>query len=172
MRMPPSFTYHVSLRRVILLWGAIYGALWSLAPGILSELMRLSKPGQAATVILTGILTGVLTSSALAPLLARATRWHAVVLGVVSLPLGAWLFGFLISWIHWVVMRLTGVHYRFVMQIVESPGYDFAPLQVAKQYALFSTWSPFGFVLIPLAILTTLHLQRSILRCRQGEPQP
>jgi hypothetical protein len=155
------------LRRVVLLWGAIYGALWSLAPGILGELLRLSKPGEAVTVILTGILTGVLVSVTLAPLLPKTKRWHAAILGVISLPLGAWLFGFLISWCHWSVMKLTGVHYRFVMPIVEPPGYVFAPLHAAKDYALFSTLSPFALVFIPLAVLTTLHLRSRFIRSSQ-----
>jgi hypothetical protein len=132
----------------MLFWGAIYGTLWSLAPGVLSELLSVARPGEAMTVVLTSILTGVLVSAALAPLLPRTKHWHAAVLGVLSLPLGAWLFGFLISWCHWGVMKLTGIHYRFVMEIVEPPG-----------HALYSTLSPFGLLLIPLAILTTLHLR-------------
>lgn len=141
-----------------LFWGAFYGTLWSLAPGVLSELLSLARPGEAMTVVLTGILTGVLVSAVLAPLLPRTKRWHAALLGVLSLPLGAWLFGFLISWCHWGVMKLTGIHYRFVMEIVEPPGHAFGPLQTAGNYALYSTLSPFGLLLIPLAILTTLHL--------------
>lgn len=146
-------------------WGVAYGAVWSLAPGILSELMR--HPGEAATVILSGSITGVVVACALAPALARSRLWQALLLGVVSLPLGAGLFGFVISWLHWVVMNLTGTHYRFVMQIVESPGYVFAPLKAAKDYALFSALSPFALVFIPLAVLTPLHLRWRILRSHQ-----
>ena len=145
-----------------------YGAAWSLVPGILSELMR--QPGQAATVVFAGTIIGALVACALAPVLARSRLWQALLLAVMSLPLGAGLFGFSISWIHWVVLKLTGVHYRFVMQIVESPGYAFAPLEAARDYAICSTWSPFGFVLIPLAILTTLHLRQILLRCLQAAP--
>jgi hypothetical protein len=53
---------HISLPRSTLVWGAIYGALWSLAPGILGQLLSLSRPGETATVVLTGVLTGVLVS--------------------------------------------------------------------------------------------------------------
>jgi hypothetical protein len=167
MSTPASVHDPDNTPRAPLLWGAIYGALWSLAPGVLSELLSLSRPGEAITVILTGILTGVLVSAALTPVLRRTKRWHAAVLGVLSLPLGAWLFGFLISWCHWGVMKLTGIHYRFVMEIVESPGYVFAPLKAARDYALYSTRSPFGLLFFPLAILTTLHLRERILRSRQ-----
>jgi hypothetical protein len=163
--LPKSTEIHHSGHppRTTLFWGAFYGILWSLAPGVLSEMLSLARPGEAMTVFLTGILTGVLVSAALAPLLRRTKRWHSAVLGVLSLPLGAWLFGFLISWCHWGVMKLTGTHYRFVMQIVEPPGHVFDPLQAASDYALYSTLSPFGLLLIPLAILTTLHLRSRIL---------
>lgn len=56
-----------------------------------------------------------------------------------------------------------GTHYRFVMQIVEQPGYIFDPLQTAKHYVLYATLSAFGIVFIPLAIFTTLHLWRRII---------
>ncbi len=144
-----------------MLWGALYGAVWSLAPGCISKL--LSTPGEAATVILAGAVTGMLVSAALAPGLARCNRWQAVCLGVVSLPLGAGLFGFVASWIHWLVMKLTGTHYRFVMQIVEPPGHIFDPLQTARDYALSATLSVLGIVFIPLAIFTTLHLRRRLV---------
>ena len=150
-----------------LMWGAAYGTVWALAPGFLSELMR--ETGEAATVLFAGSITGILMACALAPGLARSRLWQAVLLGVLALPLGAGLFGFIISCVHWVVMKLTGVHYRFVMQIVEPPGYIFGPLENAKDYALFSTLSLFGFVFIPLAVLTTLHFRQQ-LRSRPSAP--
>jgi hypothetical protein len=146
--------------KTFLMLGSLYGAVWSLVPGYLSEL--LSMPGEAATVILSGAMTGIIVSAALVPVLARCKRWQAIGLGVLALPVGAWLFGFVISCIHWVVMKVTGMHYRFVMQIVEPPGYIFNPLQTAKLYALYATLSAFGIVFIPLAIFTTLHLRRRI----------
>ena len=65
-------------------------------------------------------------------------------------------------------MKLTGIHYRFVMQIVEPPGYVFGPLKAARDYALYSTLSPFGLLFIPLAVLTTLHLRSKMLRRNSG----
>jgi len=168
MRTPTSSLDPGIPLRVTLLWGAIYGALWSLAPGILNELLRMSRPGEAMTTILTGIITGVLVSVTLAPFLRKTRHWQAALLGILSLPMGAWLFGFLISWCHWGVMKLTGIHYRFVMQIVEPPGYVFGPLKAARDYALYSTLSPFGLLFIPLAVLTTLHLRSKMLRRNSG----
>ena len=151
--------------RVCVLWGCVYGALWSLAPGVLSELLR--HPGEAATVVLSGMLTGIGVTFGLATLLPRCRRPLVWLLGALSLPLGAGLFGIVISWVHWIVMKLTGTHYRFVMEIVEPPGYVFGPLQAARDYALCSTVSAFALLFIPLAVLTTLHLRGQIRRLNQ-----
>ena len=149
-------------RRIALLRGVAYGVAWSVAPTILSELLR--QPGEAATVIFAGAITGVLVACVLAPALARSQLWQAVLLGVAALPLGAGLFGIIISWVHWIVMQTTGVHYRFVMEVVEPPGYVFGPLKAGRDYAFHSTCSAFAFLLVPFALLTTLHLRRRILR--------
>jgi hypothetical protein len=61
-------------------------------------------------------------------------------------------------------MQTTGIHYRFVMEVVEPPGYVFGPLKAGRDYALHSTCSAFAFLFVPLALLTTLHLRRRILR--------
>ncbi len=153
----------------VVLWGALYGALWSLAPGILSELLR--RPGEAATVVFAGIVTGMLVSATLVPFIRRAKRGTVIVLGVLSLPLGAWIFGIVVSWCQWVVLRLTGTHYRFVMQIVEAPGSVFDPWRVACDYARGSTLTPLALLFIPLAVLTTLHLRARLLNSSLP-PQP
>jgi hypothetical protein len=143
---------------VVVVWGGLYGILWSLAPGILSELLK--RPGEAATVFLSGAVTGILVSYALGPWLARTNRAVATLLGILSLPLGAALFGAVISWIHRGILMFTGIHYRFVMQIEEAPGFVFSPLQTARDYALFASCTPLAIVFLPLAILTTFHLRR------------
>lgn len=155
----PSIRYRT---KITLAWGVAYGAVWSLAPGFLSELLR--NTGEAVTVVLAGAVTGAVVTLLLAPFLTRFKWWGAVLLGVVSLPLGAGLFGIIVSWIHWIVMRTTGIHYRFVMEVVEPPGYVFGPLKAGRDYALYSTCSAFALLFIPLALLTTLHLRRMLLR--------
>lgn len=117
-------------------------------------------------MIFSGSMVGVLLACAFVPVLSRRRLWQTLLLGVLSLPLGAGLFGFFISWIQWLVMELTGMHYRFVRQIIEAPGYVFAPLKVARDYALIGTLSSIALSLIPLAILTTLHLHGRIRRLR------
>jgi MFS family permease len=150
------------MRRVKL--GAVYGALWSLVPGVLSELLW--HPGQAASVVASGIITGVIVTCLVSPLLAAARWWQIVILGMASLPLGASLFGLIVSSMHWLIFKATGVQLRFVMQTVEPPGYLFDPLDVAFDYSLHSTMTVFAIGLLPLAVFTTLHLFRQIDRCR------
>lgn len=151
----------------LFIWGLIYGAFWSIVPGVLSELLW--SPWQAKTVIASGMVTGTIVTFALAPLLRRTSTVKGALLGVLSLPLGAWLFGLAISCLHWIVLKTTGTHFRFVMQIDEYPGYIWAPLDVAWQYAVFSMFTIFAVVLLPLAILTTLHLQRVVQRTRTDQ---
>jgi hypothetical protein len=62
--------------KTVLLWVPLYGAMWSMAPGCVSEIF--STLGEAATIILAGALTGMLVSAALALGLARCNRWQVL----------------------------------------------------------------------------------------------
>ena len=97
-------------------------------------------------VIVSGLVSGVLTSLALRAHLAKARKRMTVVVGAVSLPFGAFLFGFLLSVLQWVFLAR-----------------DFSPFSVGFQYALFSMISIFAIVLFPLAILTTFLLRAVIV---------
>jgi hypothetical protein len=162
MNTPNNSKPYDFTRSSLLTLGVIYGALWSLAPGILSELLW--SPWQAITVLVAGMLTGTIVTFALAPRLRRMNLIQGTLLGVLSLPFGASMFGMLISCLHWIVLKSTGIHYRFVMEIEEPPGYVWAPLEAAWQYATGSTFTFFAIGLMPLAILTTLHLQAVVRR--------
>lgn len=132
--------------RQILTFGFISGAVWSLVPGILSELFR--SPGETATVVLSGALSGVLVTGLLAVGLPRVSGKGRILLGLFSLPVGAFAFGFIISFIHLVVESLFDVRYRFVAS-------EFMPIRTGIGYAVGSTlWFP-AFVLLPLAVFTS-----------------
>ena len=137
----------------VLAFGIVSGLIWSLVPGTLSELFR--SPGETATVIVSGVLSGIVTSFALAAALARFGRGAAVLFGALSLPLGAFAFGVLLSLVQWLVREFSGTAYRFVAP-------EFAPLTIGAQYAVLSVISVFALVLFPLAVLTTLLLRRVI----------
>ena len=79
------------IRIQTLTFGIVAGCLWSLVPGTLGELYR--SEGQVLTVLLAGVVTGVLTSIALSGLLEKSRRVLTLLLGLLALPLGAFLFG-------------------------------------------------------------------------------
>jgi hypothetical protein len=138
----------------VLTFGVVSGLIWSVIPGLLSELFR--STGETVTVLVSGILTGALTSFALRAPLAKCRRQTAILLGLLSLPFGAFAFGVLTSLVQWVVRELTGTSYRFV-------AHDFSPFHTGISYAVLSAVSIFAFVLFPLAVLTTFLLRAMVL---------
>src|SRR5436853_5577113 len=93
-----------TLKRV-LAFGAVSGLLWSVVPGILADLF--STRADVPAAIVAGIGSGIITSALLALLLAKFGRALAVVLGLLSLPLGAFVFGFILALINQFLPALT-----------------------------------------------------------------
>lgn len=130
----------------IVTFGVISGVVWSLAPGILGDWFsdRADIPG----TFIAGILAGVLTAAMLSLLITRFGRTGTLVLGVVSLPVGAFVFGLSLALVSRIAPALTShVH----------------PWSSAMTYAVLSLISVFAVVLIPLALLTT-HLFKKVVR--------
>ena len=138
----------------VLLFGFVSGLIWSVVPGALSEMFR--SPGETITVAASGALTGVFVSLVFRALLTKIDLWGAIAIGILSLPLGAFAFGVLISLVQWMVLRATGISYRFVAN-------GFNPFQSGFEYAVLSVISVLAFILFPLAIVTTLLLRVVIL---------
>jgi hypothetical protein len=137
----------------LIAFGAASGLVWSLAPMALSELWR--STGETISVLFAGMLTGIAVTLMLAWPLYRSGRWLAMAIGAASLPLGAFQFGIIASWVHFGLAQWPGVNYRFVRD-------RFDPLQVAHDYALGSFIPWFAIVLIPLAVVTTILLHRAV----------
>ena len=137
----------------VLAFGVISGLLWSLIAGVLGELFR--SPGESATVIVSGVLSGTLIALALVAPLARFSRGTTILFGVLSLPLGAFVFGVLLSLVQWLVREFGGTAYWYV-------AHGFAPFTVGVEYAVVSVISVFSFVFFPLAVITTFLLRRVI----------
>src|SRR5262245_38614857 len=91
-------------------FGVLAGATWSIMPGTFSSLYW--PAGQAITVIVAAVITGIFTSLVLSIPLQRAGRLETLLLGVVALPLGAFLFGTLASTVQFAWQLATGVGYR------------------------------------------------------------
>jgi hypothetical protein len=145
-----------TLKRTIL-FGTVSGLMWAIVPLTLSELW--SSVGQTVSVFIAGAFTGISVSLVLSQPVCRIDRKLVVVLGFMSLPLGAFLFGVIVSFTHLGARLLTGASYRFVE-------YGFDPFRAGAEYAVFSVLSVFGFVLVPLAVATTYLLRNIVCRNR------
>jgi hypothetical protein len=139
----------------VLIFGVVSGLVWSLVPGLLSELFE--SPGETATVLGSGAITGVVISLALRPLLAKFGRGGALGFGVLSLPVGAFIFGVIISLIQFAIKALVGISYRFA----DGGGH---PILAGLGYAFMSVLSIFAVVLLLLAVLSTFCLRALIVR--------
>lgn len=137
----------------LFVFGAASGLVWGVVPLTLSELWQ--SAGEAVSILFAGALTGVAVTLLLAWPLHQSGRSPAIAIGIASLPLGAFLFGVIASWVHYGLAQRSGVTYRFMR-------HRFDPLQVGQDYALFASLSWFAIVLIPLAVVTTILLHRAV----------
>jgi hypothetical protein len=141
------------IRANILIFGIITGFLWAFVPGILSELLR--SDIEISTVLVAGVVTGVLTSIVLSAPAEKSPPVVTLCLGLLALPLGAFLFGISISVTHLAPSLITGTTYRFVET-------GFHPLRTGFQYAFYSVFSVFALGLFPMAVFTTFLLRTSL----------
>ncbi len=134
----------------IMVFGSLSGLLWSFVPGILADLVN--SRADVPAVLIAGVVSGVATSTALAAVVVRTGRWLTLASGLLSLPLGAFVFGFS----HALVGRLL------------SPNSGGAPgflelWNFGANCALLSVISVFAVGLFPLAVASTFLLKRFIL---------
>jgi hypothetical protein len=158
--MAAVFRSRPSLR--VIVFGTTAGAFWSVVPGGLSELF--DSLGESISVVISGMLTGILVSAVLFRPLQHVRITGTLFLGFLSLPVGAFVFGVIISIVQLLINILTGISYRFIE-------YGFKPLHVGIDYAGFSIVSIFALALIPLAIFTTTCLKWSLPVSKRQEAQ-
>ncbi len=135
----------------IMVFGYLSGVLWSFVPGILADLVN--SRADVPAVLIAGVVSGVATSTALAAVVLRTGRWLTLVSGLLSLPLGAFVFGFS----HALVGRLLSPNSGGVHGFPE-------PWNLGATYALLSVLSVFAVGLFPLAVASTFLLKKFILR--------
>ena len=134
----------------ILTFGSLSGLTWSVVPGILDE--RFSNRADLPAVLIAGLVSGIATSIALGAVVARTGRWLTVVLGLLSLPFGAFVFGFSLALLGKFLPALTS----------GSRGFP-EPWNLGFTYALLSVVSVFAMGLFPLAVASTFLLKRFVL---------
>ncbi len=140
----------------VITFGAISGPCWSFIAAVLSGL---DGPfSLIATIFISGILTGILVSVALKSPLQTYGRWSCFVFGAISLPVGAFVFGVILSVVQLIASKITGSgDFPFV-------GSNSDPIQTGLMYAILSVVSLFVVGLLPLAVLTTFILRAVIHR--------
>jgi hypothetical protein len=106
-------------------FGLVGGLVWAVIAGVIDELFR--SRAETLTVLTSGAMSGVAVSLMLFVPLARFGRLGSVLLGIASLPLGAFVFGVLVSVVQWLTGRLTGETYRFI-------AYGFTPFEVGQNW--------------------------------------
>ena len=138
------------------MFGLFSGLLWSVVPGTLANLFesQANVPG----TLLAGLVAGLVTSLALASVVARFGRVFAIVLGLLSLPLGAFIFGFAFE-----------VIARFFPTLSSGDRTYLQPWRLGLNYAMLSVISIFAVGLFPLAVFTTLFLRWVILGGKKRE---
>ena len=137
----------------VLGFGAASGLIWSIFPAAFTQV--LDSPKEAATYLVAGVLVGILASVALASVLLRSGRAAAILLGALSLPPAAFLFGVVLAMVQWLIREATGTAIGFA-------AYQFAPASVGVQLFVYASISIFSPVLYPLAVGTTLLLRRFV----------
>ena len=132
------------------------GLLWSVAPGVLANLF--SSRADVPAAVVAGIVSGVITSAILGAVVARFGRGLAVGFGLLSLPLGAFVFGFNLALITRFLPALTSGS----LAVVE-------PWKLGSDYAILSVFTVLAVGLFPLAVVTTLLLRSFIIRGRKTD---
>lgn len=93
----------------------------------------------------------------------RFNRLVALLLGLVSLPVGSFCFGVIVSVLGLILSYTTGEQ-RFVAG-------GFHPFLAGAQYAVFGVISILGIFLIPGAMLTTFLLRSALLGGPGGQAE-
>jgi len=137
--------------RRVLGFGAASGLLWSTFPAAFTQV--LDSPRETATYLIAGVLVGIFASLSLDSVLKRSGRAAAILLGALSLPLAAFMFGVFLTMVQWLIREATGTAIGFA-------AYKFAPSSVGAQFSVYASISIFSPVLYPLAVGTTLLLRR------------
>jgi len=137
----------------ILIFGSVSGLLWSVAPGVLDDLF--SRRADVPATIVASVVSGIITAAVLGAVVTRFGLGPAVGFGLLSLPFGAFVFGFSLALITRFLPALT-CGTRAVIE----------PWKLGADYVFLSVFTVLAVGLFPLAVVTTLLLRSFILRGR------
>src|SRR5580692_6084663 len=90
----------------VLTFGVVSGLVWSVVPSVLAVMWLGARWFDATDDVtakaLSGVLTGVVISFALGVPLKKFGKRAAMLLGALSLPVGAFVYGFIFSIVQWI----------------------------------------------------------------------
>ena len=132
-------------------FGALSGLCWAFVPLALCDFRN--SPADILTVFLAGLLTGPIVSVTVA-LLFPCGQWNPL-LGVASLPAGAWIFGSILAAVQACVHQLSGIRFR-------GDEFGFHPWVQGLQLAGGSLIPTVAVFLVPAAVLTSYALWKHV----------
>jgi hypothetical protein len=138
-------------RARIWIFGTLAGLVWSIIPGILLDMF--TSVGEIITILIAGAITGLLVSTALYFPLGKVKSWSGFLLGIFSLPFGAFVFG--------IFYFIGEMAKEGIPDSVNYFAPIYAPLYFGITLAFESAIVLYGILFLP-AILTTILLQRVI----------
>ena len=144
-------------------FGTLSGLVWALVPGTLTESWRSLEV--TATILIAGLAAGLATSFLLAKPLRKVSWKWVPLLGLGSLPLGAFLYGLFIGSLRFLMNSVTGTPFG------REPEWHY-PIEMGGFYAFGVFTYYFPYVLIPLAILTTWSLRWVLLKFGKDNATP
>jgi hypothetical protein len=135
------------------LFGIASGLIWSLIAILLRAQFLFNPDESIFVVLLVGATTGVAVSFALKVPLMKFGKTGGVILGLIALPLGIFIFGFIFA----LFEMIAGSPESF-------NGTNGFNLITAFKTALYTTFLGciYSCYLLPLAILTTIILRKVI----------
>ena len=149
---------HMNTFARILTFGLLSGLLWSVGLFVISMMFGGSS-AEKLLVVVAGIIAGVIMSAILAPLVTRVRVRASVILGLLSLPVGAFVFGYSFA----LMTRFTP-NLKFGWHVMPLEPWAFG---LRNALGCVSTWLAFG--LFPLASVTTVLLRKYIMQGRRSD---
>ena len=130
----------------VLGFGAFSGVIWLVAPLFFTDF---HQDGSLVVFLLAGVLTGIATSLIVAGPVRRSGFGMTLLAGLLALPLGAFVYGVIVSTLHWLIQN-------------GEVGIPFDPIVAGYWFMVYASLSLLSVVFYPASVTTTFLLQRVV----------
>jgi hypothetical protein len=141
------------------LFGIVSGLIWSVVVEVFVLSALSDKPdtwGGLFVKLGSGVAAGVIVALLLKSLLSRSGPSTTIICGLLSLPVGAFLYGFLLALMQMLANTFTGVGGTSVSGL--------NPVEAGVVFAGVSCVSFLSIFFLPAAVITTFLLRTFIIR--------